>query len=481
MKHVGLFKAFLSDVVDLNSNRLSLLDDSVEAIKTFLRGSDWEPTLKGFQSQGSWAHKTIIMPIAGGAFDADILACVGEVEGWEAKDYINTLRAVFKGSATYTDKVISSSHCITITYAGERKIDVAPLVVNREWVGTTEVCNRLSNEFEASAPKAYTDWFNQQNGYSGSNSFRKVTRLLKYLRGIKKTFKCPSVLLTTLLGDRIWWADKGTLAFEDTPSALQTVLGRLDDHLQQNEAKPEVPNPSMPNENFADLLTDDEYANFRTFVHKYRGWVDEAVAEEDFAKSISAWQRIFGEEFGKDAVSKTTASLEEAQSTVSALLSSTATHADNLVTAVMNFGTQVLPGWFYRPPYLHQPTWERANDESVEVYITANYQAYRKASESRPIESGDTLPPHGGIWLEARIWGGGPMGDAYRVEWRVTNTGALALSKQAGRGDFYSPSTGNRRWEDLAYHGVHFVEAFVIRRTDERLVGKSRPFDVVIM
>ena len=73
MKHTGLFKTFLSDVVDLNADRLSKLDASVEAIKNFIRASDWDPKVKGFANQGSWAQKTIIRPIAGSPFDADIL------------------------------------------------------------------------------------------------------------------------------------------------------------------------------------------------------------------------------------------------------------------------------------------------------------------------------------------------------------------------------------------------------------------------
>jgi hypothetical protein len=36
------------------------------------------------------------------------------------------------------------------------------------------------------------------------------------------------------------------------------------------------------------------------------------------------------------------------------------------------------------------------------------------------------------------------------------------------------------RVEDLAYRGVHFVEAFLIRKADNRLAGQSEPFYVVI-
>jgi hypothetical protein len=34
--------------------------------------------------------------------------------------------------------------------------------------------------------------------------------------------------------------------------------------------------------------------------------------------------------------------------------------------------------------------------------------------------------------------------------------------------------------EDLSYRGLHFVEAFLIRKADDRLAGQSSPFYVVI-
>uniref|UniRef100_UPI003570D2FE nucleotide-binding domain-containing protein n=1 Tax=Rivihabitans pingtungensis TaxID=1054498 RepID=UPI003570D2FE len=48
------------------------------------------------------------------------------------------------------------------------------------------------------------------------------------------------------------------------------------------------------------------------------------------------------------------------------------------------------------------------------------------------------------------------------------------------RGDFYPSNLGFSREEDLAYRGVHFVEAFLIGKSDNRLYGKSEPFYVVV-
>ena len=161
-----------------------------------MRDSDWEPHVHGWMDR-LWAHKTIIKPVDKGEFDADLLVFVKPIAGWTAEDYIDTLLDAFKANKTYKDMVKPWSHCVTITYANDKKIDVAPCLVNRGNIGRYEVCNRDTDEFEQSEPTQYTDWLTERNSYSGSNSFRKVTRLIKFLRDIKT----PIYLLIRIADD----------------------------------------------------------------------------------------------------------------------------------------------------------------------------------------------------------------------------------------------------------------------------------------
>jgi hypothetical protein len=94
VKLVSLFDDFLKSTVNLNQTRIDLLENSIVALKTFVRGSDWEPRRRGFEEQGSWAHGTIIRPVDGGEFDADLLVMVDPVEGWTAADYVVNLGRV---------------------------------------------------------------------------------------------------------------------------------------------------------------------------------------------------------------------------------------------------------------------------------------------------------------------------------------------------------------------------------------------------
>jgi len=481
MKLVDHCNTFLTDVVNLNATRITQLDDSIEALKGVIRASDWLPTIKSFTPQGSWAHKTIIKPVENGAFDADLLVFVKPVNGWGARDYLSTLRAVFANHATYEDMVRRFSHCVTIEYAGERKIDLAPCVVDRGGITRLEVCNYGTNEFEASEPIRYTEWLIERNGWTGGNGLRKVTRLMKYLRDIKATFTCASVLLTTLLGARISILDElNTVDFTDLPTALKTIVGRLDDWLQANEQRPTVRNPVLASEILSDLWDDDQYANFRDKINTYRTWIDDAFAEPDRDESIGKWRRVFGDDFAQSVA------LEKAtQVSVNALVEHTelakSAYAADLVTLFSRFGLRALPEGFDHLPHKQRPPWRTAPRPLFQVNIVASFHDSWPGTALNTVSSGDgPLPKHKWLRFQARTSVGLPIPGDFEIRWRVTNTDEAARKANCLRGGFEKCNDGSSRWETLEYRGVHTIEAFILRKRDKLLVAWSRPFYVVI-
>lgn len=479
MKLVQDFNAFLNDTVNLNSTRFDQLECSIEAIRKSVRGLDWKPSIVGFAAQGSWAHKTIIKPLPGDPFDADLLVFVRPISGWEAKDYINELYAEMGKLGLYKDKIRRYSHCITVEYVGERKIDVAPCVKERLHSDVWEVCNRDTNLFEKSNPLDYTNWLIERNGICGNNSFRKVTRLLKYLRDIKTNFTCPSFLLTTLLGMQVYASDKGTVGFTDVPTTLKTLVDRLDDWLQANPSKPMVRNPVLFEEIQSSAWDDIKYSNFRAKINLYRGWIDDAYDEPDKEESIGKWQRVFGEDFAtREAVEKAGKVSEAALSAVrgSAALAGVA----DLVALVKKIGREALPRDFDRLPHMRRPRWREAAGTRLTVNVGAQLWTERFGRQVSPFVSLAPTPP--GYWVRFNASNnlGLPFPDTYKVEWRVTNTDEVARRANALRGDYYRSDEPWVRWERLSYRGVHMVEAFLIRRSDDFLLGKSDPFYVVI-
>ncbi|ANL02194.1 nucleotidyltransferase domain-containing protein [Rhizobium sp. N113] len=481
MKLVALFDDFLKEVVNINATRLGLLTDGVYALKKFIRRSGYAPRIRTFYKQGSWAHQTIIRPVGGGEYDADLLVFVDPVKGWTAKDYVEKLYNEFSASGTYSDKVKIWEYCVTIEYAGDRKIDIAPCVVDRLWPGQGhEVCNRADDQFHESRPIEYTSWLIEKNGYSGGNSFRKVTRLLKYLRDYKKTFTCKSVLLTTMIGEQIEWMDQGKTNYADVPTALLTLISRLDEWLQANATKPQVRNPKLSSEDFSTMWSEEQYQNFRSCIHRYREWIEQAYHAENRDESIKLWQKVFGDDFGRSANVLAQKADTGSVTLADTLLPATGAHHDSLVEIIKRTGLSILPKWFFSPPYLKHPEWRTEGEIIRSILVIAEWRPGRESSETAPVRAGDALPPRGGLWFDVRQADGSPIPDGYRVEWRVANTGAVAIAKNAQRGGFYVSHRQNKRWEDLQYRGVHMVEAFVVRMRDDILVAQSDPFGVVI-
>jgi hypothetical protein len=288
-------------------------------------------------------------------------------------------------------------------------------------------------------------------------------------------------VLTTILGYRIYASDEGSNECADTPKALKTIFDRMDDWLHVNVIKPMVTNPFLPTEDFAAAWTDEQYSNFRDKIHTYREWIDDAFNEQDRDESIAKWRRVFGDDFASGVV------LEEGKSVgknaVALLKSSVATAAlftGDLVEAVRQFGARAVPARIYHLPYMDRPTWKHAS------HVTqAQVRATLHPSEDGPIVQQvtglDALPP--GYWLHFQATNsmGVPFNrNEFEIRWRVTNTDEAAFRANCLRGKFYKSEKDNTRWELLAYRGVHLVEAFVIRKRDNPLVGQSPAFHVVI-
>lgn len=470
------FKAFLDDHVNLNSTRLSLLEGSITAVENAVRALGWGPKVFSFAPQGSWAHETIIKPQSGQPFDADLLVFVEAKDGWTPKDYVNELANKLGKLPAYEGKVRRFSHCATIEYAGERKIDIAPCVVNRQHVGQYEVCNRVTDQFEASAPLAYTEWVKGKNGVAGGNDLKKVTRLLKYMRDIKGNFTCPSFLLTTLMGLQVYESDRGSAQFADLTTTLKTLVGRLDDWLQARPNVPTVPNPKLPQEDQASGWDQTQYGNFRDKVNLYRGWIDDAFAEEDRDESIGKWQRVFGENFGAGEAKRAAEAVSESETGGALVVGG---HFRDLVEKVKALGAAAVPAKLRKLPHVHRPVWRRATDQYT-VKVTAELRTGQYGNLVRPVRSAEPL--QSGYWIRfsATNTMGVPFTDDHKVQWRVTNTDRVAAQADALRGDFYPSDEHFSRSERLSYRGVHFVEAFLIRKRDNRLVGQSDPFYVVI-
>ena len=159
----------------------------------------------------------------------------------------------------------------------------------------------------------------------------------------------------------------------------------MDDWLQVNPIKPKVTNPFLATEDFAERWTEEQYSNFRTRIHTYREWIDEAFDELDRDESIAKWRRVFGDDFASGAVLEEGKSVSKnAIALLKSSVSAAALFTGDLVEAVRQFGGRAVPARIYRLPYMDQPTWKRAS-QTIPVQVRAMLHAYENGPQVQAV------------------------------------------------------------------------------------------------
>ncbi len=306
MQHVTYFGEFLRDEVNLSDSSLDKLRGRVEAVYKALRADDTVgPIITGKIPQGSWAHRLIIMPKPDGEFDADFLLEMDEFDGWEPKAYINEVYYALHRHSTYSKQSHGRKcRCVYLTYAPENGIgchlDIVPFVTLTS--GRRVIVNRDNETWEplsgSTDPQGFSDWVRRRDELTDKN-FRKVVRLMKFLRDERGSFDgVKSVILTTLLGMQVTeFSALSPGRYANIPTALLHIVEDLDSWLQVRPTKPPLPNPNGDGTDFDHRWTQATYANFRDRLHKIAADMRAAYDEKDKAASIKAWQALFGDKF----------------------------------------------------------------------------------------------------------------------------------------------------------------------------------------
>lgn len=444
MKFISDFDAFLQDTVNLNQSRIDKLQSRVDAIESFLGASDIADMFIGLIPAGSWAHNTIIKPVAGNdTFDADVLLLLKEDPAWDAKEYLERVHSTFSGSSTYKRLVgrTPKTRCVRVNYADEFHIDIVPYL---ERHGSNYITNRLeppaTGRFELSDPESFTQWVDARQRITGGQ-FVKVVRMMKYLRDHKNTFSCKSIILKTLLGEAIIEIDDllDPNCYRDLPTTLRTVVRKFADALPGT--MPAVLDPAGTGDNFTDRYREDwNYDNFRKCMLSYADKIDQAFHEDDRDKSIILWREIFGQQF-KSVDSATTKS-------GGGLSASQAYPAEMFIDkAPMGFPIRL----------------SRTDRVKLEGRVTglksgqiSRRNGFRVFTLSA---NGNRVPKNRSLRFKAST----NVSRPYDMYWKVRNGGLEATQANAQRGEIRKDQGEGVRVESSLFRGYHYVEVYVVK------------------
>lgn len=441
MKLIDYFKLFLTDTVNLKPSKLEDLDERVPTLTEVLRGGVRETTVLDAIPQGSWAHETIIQPADDLEFDADFLLQLDEVERWAPSKYNDVVWTVLSDHGVYGSKTTRKNRCVRVTYANDCHVDIVPYVVQAD--GTEVIVNRTTDEFEETNPIGFTSWLQEKDGITGGD-LRRVIRLLKYLRDHRGAFAIKSILLTTVVGERVeqWRKDIDGSYYADIPTTLLHVINDLDEWLQARPTKAQasIGDPSCPNTTFNHRWTEKQYEEFRNDIHNLAAKIEAAYITEGVAESLVAWQDIFGPQFKSPA----------------------ATAASAATPAVKSLSTS---GYIARDP---RAPGEQFIDDLVPldlrhwVHVDADVsepQLYNRRQRRAALRSRrNRVPPGRNVTFKITAT---DVPKPYEVRWKVRNRGIDAKQRNCERGSIFVGS--DQHVEPTAFKGPHYVECYIVK------------------
>lgn len=404
--------AFLKDTVNLPQASLDSLETHINGLWTALTTGDRLPDLPlDWHQQGSWAYSTIIKPLPGGEFDADVVLEFEDLD-IEPKEYLLRIKKALDNHATYAGKATLKTRCVRVQYAGEHHVDLVPMTSQ---YGLHYIVNRTDNKLERAEPLEYVEWFNKRDAWSGSQ-LHKVVRLIKYLRDYKGTHATKSVILTTLLGNQVREGDD----FPTTIAALQELSERLASHLELYYSKPSLPDPSCPGQTFDHRWTQQQFETLRTVMRSIANRVADADAATTAASATTRWRELFGSDF------PSITSLPVVTASARARVPGEQT-PEEVFAAV-------------RPVYT----------ASIRAIVRGNGRRKPRPLGSR-VDRNRTL--------EFTVQTDAP--EEYEVHWKVVNRGSEAANAGNLRGDIFLD--GRVHTETTLYRGTHTVEAYIVR------------------
>ncbi len=416
-------------------------------------------------TQGSFRLGTVIRPLNDeDEYDLDLAAEVTNKSIITPKNLKNMIGDILRDSKRYSSKLEEKKRCWRIEYSDEAQfhMDITPAIPDKTATDSIIVTNKKddgSYSFIISNPKGYSDWFEKRKATTemirkaalfeaagvepvktknnkGKLPLQRAIQILKRHRD--KMFesnpenKPISIIITTLAAK----AYNGEMGVYD---AVETILETMATFIRVEGGYYYIPNPSNPQENFADKWNSEPAKAEMFFDWLERAKKDIVMVTPTILDDYTVLEESLGETVIGRAVSKTTS----------------ITHDSNLPATEYNspvIKNALSVSHRQKPPF-KLPKYQVLGIKAT-VTINGNSYAYKN--------NGNPIPKNSGIdfslMVSPKMLKGG-----YTVKWQVVNTGDEAQFADSLRGGFETEVNSTKRHEDTQYRGIHYVQAFLLK------------------
>jgi len=431
-------------------------------------------------TQGSFRLGTVIRPLSDeDVYDLDLACEVMEVPFITPKDLKNKIGDILSESKRYSSMLEEKKRCWRIEYSDEAQfhMDITPAVPDSKTTDAILVTNKNENgsySFTFSNPKGYSEWFEKRK--ATSEMIRKTAifeaagvepvktkdnkvklplqRAIQILKRHRdKMFESnqdnkPISIIITTLAARAYNGETGVY------DAVKRILETMSTFIEVTGEKYYIPNPSNPQENFADKWNSEPAKATAFFNWLNKAKKDIITVSPTIIDDYTSLEDSLGETVVGRAVSEITPN----------------THDSNLPDIA--YSSPVIKSAL-NVPYRQKPPFRLPKQQilGIKATVTSNGRSYSYKNNGEPIPKNCGIDFN--LLVSPKLLNGG-----YTVKWQVVNTGDEARRANSLRGGFETEVNSTKRHEGTEYQGTHYVQAFLLKRG--KCIAMSNEFVVNI-
>lgn len=301
----------LAEKVSLAAGQRERVERQLKRLKEFVEEDSIlaDYSLDKPRTQGSYAHDTIVRPLASDAvFDVDVLlpidlqSLAADRWGGELWDTWDDIHGRLK--VRYQASVRKRARCLRISYADGFRVDLVPgQPTTTNLRGEYAIIDREQGELITTNPLAYNAWVKGVNKELGG-FFVPAVRILKRWRdlNLRGAHAPKSIFLTTLAGTAFAsYHEKASLQIvsreEMSLQNLVVDLATCMNHYLRFSGPSDLPIPGSPDEDLMERQSSQTIAKLRTGLDRFAARAAKALTQRNEGYAIGHWQHSLGTEF----------------------------------------------------------------------------------------------------------------------------------------------------------------------------------------
>ena len=425
------FEKFLKDIEPSKTTK-NYISSVHNNLRYFLENHDEykDKIVETFLS-GSYAKNTNIRPsLNDGKTDVDIVVVTNYSDQEDSKVVLDELYDI---CTEKYNNITKQSRSIGIEMSGI-EIDVVPMIECKS-LNIYKIGNKNNGTWKLTNPKGHLEWCTEMNK-KNNNRFVHIVKIFKWWRRVNcpESRKYPKgITLEKIISDNI---HDCTDTYENIVyNTMKNIMEYLEPYIEDNN-KPFIADPGI---NTDDLSEEYEFEDFKSFYNKIKLHVNK-LNKDGF--SNDTWREILGERFPKKSNENNS----------------------SLVSSYVQYNS------IFNVSHKKKMPWEEDyNISNLDVTVKC-FNQFNDQINYDP-DGNTTLGKK--CRIEFSVVGGALLSSESIIQWQVVNTGYEAEINNCLRGGFEACNYGNfGRYENTAYSGTHWVQAFVIN--NGRCVAKSK-------